>query len=217
MVCMEPLQTTRTDLTEDKLNSYAKAGMPIPPQFSPATVSTDPSVFRGDGYIKALNLTQFIGIVYGGGIDGKLLGTNQKALQAFEFQSHEFAEHKDTAAVPVMPKYNIVDLAAFDQWWAQYEANMGQDAPPLFFIKPAPALPAVQLVSADAPAPVPAATDGPIGAAVTNNPGVFNSSGSGDTYPDGYLYPGPTGIYQKHIYNSPFTAGSTRVIWIKLQ
>lgn len=213
---MEPLQSTLADLTEDKLVNWAKAGMPIAPQFNPATISTDPSVYRGDGYIKALNLTQFIGIIYGGGIDGKLLGTNQKALQALQSAAHEFAQHKDTNPVPLPPNYNIVDLAAFDQWWAQYEANMGQDAPPLFFIKPAPKLPPVQIITAGTPAPQTSATDGPIGAPVPNNPGVFNSSGAGDNFPDGYLYAGPTGIYQKHIYSNPFTAGNTRIIWSKL-
>jgi hypothetical protein len=60
------------------------------------------------------------------------------------------------------------------------------------------------------------ATDGPIGSPAPNNPGVFNPSAA-DKFPDGYIYAGPTGVYQKHIYSNPFTAGQVRIIWIALQ
>jgi len=76
--------------------------------------STDYSTYRSDDYIRNLN------------------------LQAFEQQANIVNQQLYTQWVAQgstgsLPQYIGVDENAFNQWWAQYSANPGQDAPPQNF------------------------------------------------------------------------------------
>ena len=213
---MQALTSTLADLTAAKLTDWLTQQLPAgpPPVVQP---STDPAVYRTDGYIKQLNLQAFNAYIYGSNdVYGGMRGANRTAVDRFNFAAKIWEQGGKSAPPPSWPAFQYVDTAAFDLWWATYSANPGQNAPDLFFIKNLPALPAVVILGADNATPPVPATDGPIGAAVPNNPGVFNSSGN-DKYPDGYIYAGPTGVYQKHVYSNPFTAGNVRVIWVSLQ
>ena len=208
---MTPLTSTLADLTAAKLVAYYPVPTPGVPIISG---STDPAVYVQDpNYIKELNRQSY----HKYAVDVP----NQYAHDRLDFAARQWEANKSATNLPKpgvspVPAYVVFDDSAFDQWWAQYSANPGQDAPLLYFVKPAPLPPDPVILNTPTPAPTVAATDGPIGAPVPNNPGVFNSSAS-DNYPDGYVYAGPTGIYQKHVFTNPFTAGNTRIIWIALQ
>lgn len=199
---MNALISTLADLSSAKLTAYYAP----PPAGAPTTQpSTDPSVYSNPDFLKQMNaqtLEKYAVDV-----------PNRNAADRYDFLAKQWEQNKSTS-LPAPPQYVRFDPGAFDQWWSELQANPGENAPPLFFIKPVPQPPAPQIVAAGAPPPPPA-TDGPIGAPVPGNPNVFNPS-SADNYPDGYPYAGPTGVYQKHVYSNPFTADQTRVIWIKI-
>lgn len=210
-----PLTSTLADLTCPKLEAYYAPPAPLT-SFAPG--STDPAVFVQDpNYIKQQNRQNYHR--YAVDVPNKWIGDR------FDFTCKQWESAKPKSVfLPAPPKYLVFDENAFESWWALVLATkdiqsqtFGDDAPPLFFVKPAQLPPDLVILGANSTAPAAPATDGPIGAAVPNNPGVFNSAGDADKFPDGYIYAGPTGIYQKHIYNNPFTAGQTRVIWIALQ
>lgn len=212
---MTPLTSTLADLTAAELIAY----YPVPaPGITLVQPSTDPSVYVQDpSYIKSLNEQSYQ--TYAVDVP------NQDEANQFAFLAKQWEANKSATAIP-KPSFLIFDGNAFDSWWTMLNATYtqgsptyGQNAPPLFFVKPAPLPPdPVILPAGTASAPVPPpATDGPIGAPAPNNPGVFYSAGATDTFPDGYIYTGPTGIYQKHIYSNPFTAGQVLIIWVALQ
>src|SRR5260370_13954414 len=113
---MTVLNSTLADLTAAKLVAYARDNMPaVPPVI--AKPSTDRAVVEADNYIKNINLTQFEGIVYGGGIDGHMPGMNPNMLDRFATTCHEWEPHRKPArAIPRWPQFLILDQAAFDQW-----------------------------------------------------------------------------------------------------
>lgn len=209
---MNPLTSTLADLTAAKLIAYYPPPAPGAPIISG---SSDPDVYRSADYIRQLNEQAY----HKYAVDVP----NQYEADRFAFRSKQWEMNGKSSILPAPPKYLAFDVTAFNQWWAQYVkitdiSNYGShDAPPLFFIKAAllPPDPVILNTAAQQPA-APPAIDGPIGSAVPNNPGVFNPSAN-DNCPDGYVYAGPTGIYQKHVYSNPFTAGNVRVIWIALQ
>jgi|ERR1051326_1738242 hypothetical protein len=207
---MTILTSTLADLTAAKLIAYYPVPTPGVPIVQP---STDPQVYVNDpSYIKHLNQQAYQKYA----VDVP----NQYAHDRLDYAAKLWESNKSATSIPRpgyngVPVYLAFDVNAFEQWWAQYTEKMG-DAPPLFFVKPAALPPDPVILSNDAkPAPAPA-TDGPIGSPVPNNPGVFNPSAT-DNFPDGYVYAGATGIYQKHIYSNPFTAGNVRIIWVALQ
>ena len=209
---MTILTSTLADLNAAKLSLYYAAPPPGVPMVEP---STDPHVYVDDpSYIKHLNEQAYQKYA----VDVP----NRYEADRFNFRAKQWEANKSATSIP-KPSFVIFDATGFDLWWtmllATYTAGsstQGENAPPLFFVKPAPLPPDPVIVAADMPAPPPPATDGPIGSPVPNNPGVFTPS-STDIYPDGYVYAGVTGIYQKHIYSNPFTANQVRVIWIALQ
>ncbi len=211
------LTSTLADLTAAKLIAYYPAPAPLA---GPLQVpSTDPAVYAADtSYLMLLNEQAYW--KYGVDVPNVQIANNYAGACTRWEQTLDPLTGQKSPTLPAPPSYLVFDEAAFGQWWAQYCSNPGQDAPPLFFIKPAPLPPAPVILAPGAPPPpatVPS-IDGPIGPAVPNNPGVFtpSSADNNSTYPDGYIYAGPTGIYQKHIYNNPFTTGNVRIIWIAL-
>ena len=213
------LTSTLQALTAQQLIDYYPP--PVPMGSALQQPSTDPAVFRDDGYIKRLNEQAY----WHYAVDVP----NRYTADRFSFACKTWEMGtvvNGTNAVkspflPQPPAYVVFDVAAFNQWWDQYTAKIAvafgdHEAPALFFIKPAAVPPPPVIVAAGQPPPPPPALDGPIGSAVPNNPGVFTPSAT-DNFPDGYMYAGPTGVYQKHIYSNPFTAGNVRVIWIALQ
>ena len=76
------------------------------------------------------------------------------------------------APLPTPPQYVYFDGGAFTQWWADYQATIGtgNNAPPLYFIKPFPNPPDPVILAAGAVTIAVPALDGPIGAAVPGNP-----------------------------------------------
>lgn len=214
---MQVLASTLADLTAAKLVAY----YPVPtPGTTIVQPSTDPAVYVNDPtYIKNLNQQAYQKYA----VDVP----NQWAHDRLDFAARQWEANKSATSIPKpgtngVPSYVVFDGNAWEQWWAQYIhaglGTFGQDAPPLFFVKTAALPPDPVILDASAAPPPPPASDGPIGAAVPNNPGVFSSAGpQADNYPDGYIYAGPTGVYQKHIYSNPFTAGNVRVIWVSLQ
>lgn len=203
---MTPLTSTIADLTAAKLIAYVP---PPAPGIALVAPSTDAALYMANpSYLKQLNQQAFQRYA----VDQP----NANAAARFDFASKTWEQSgKNPTAIPQWPVYSYLDQRAFDEWWNAVNSNLGQDAPPLFFIKLLPVPPPVQLVATDAPPAPPPAYDGPVGAPVPNNPGVFNAA-SGDRYPDGYIYAGPTGIYQKHVYSNPFTSGNVRIIWMEL-
>lgn len=200
---MNTLVSTLADLSSAKLTAYYA---PPPAGVPTAQPSTNPNVYTNPDYMKQLNaqaLEKYAVDV-----------PNLNAFNRYDYLCKQWEQNK-SASLPPPPQYVRFDQGAFDQWWDQLNANMGSDAPPLYFIKPAQPLPAPLIVAAGSPPPPPPATDGPIGTPVPSNPRVFNPS-STDNFADGYVYAGSTGVYQKHIYTNPFTADQTRVIWIQL-
>lgn len=214
-VMAQPLTSTLAALTCPQLEAYYTVPAPL------GTIvagSTDPAVFATETYIEQQNAQQY----HRYAVD--VPNTNTANQYDFTCRTWQSATPR-SSYLPVPPAYVVFDGNAFHTWFTMLNATytngsaaFGQAAPPLFFVKPAP-LPAdpIILAAGVTVAPVAVVTDGPIGAAVANNPGVFNSAGASDTFADGYVYLGVTGVYQKHIYSNPFTAGLTRVIWIKLQ
>ena len=215
------LTSTLDTLTAAKLIAY------YPPPAPLSTVlqqpSKDPSVYMQDpDYIKLLNKQMY----WKYAVDVP----NAYAASDFAWRCKTWetgspttnpdgtTSLKKSPFLPAPPSYVVFDENAFNQWWMQLQSDRtAQEAPPLYFVKPAPLPSPPVMVAADAPPPPPPTNDGPIGAAVPNNPGVFNSAGAAvDNYPDGYIYAGPTGVYQKHIYSNPLAAGNTRVIWVQL-
>jgi hypothetical protein len=196
---MTPLTSTLADLTAAKLIAYYP---PPPPGVPIVSASTNPSVYASDPtYLEQLNAQSLQKYA----VDVP----NTNVAATFSFACNTWEQNGKSPTLPAPPAYSVFDSQAFNQWWAQYATNLGT-APHLFFIKPAPVI-----LPAGMPPPPPPSYDGPIGAPVPNNPGVFNDSPN-DPFPDGYVYSGPTGIYQKHVYSNPFTPGNTRVIWISL-
>lgn len=207
------LTSTLADLNAAKLIAYYPPPTPGAILVQP---STDPSIYVDDpSYIKHLNEQSYQRYA----VDVP----NQWNANRFAYAAKQWEANKSATNIP-RPSYVAFDAPGFDRWWDMLQATyapgsptQGENAPPLFFVKPAPLPPDPVIISEGTePTPKPPATDGPIGAAVPNNPGVFNPAGQ-DNYPDGYVYAGPTGIYQKHIYSNPFTAGNVRIIWIALQ
>jgi len=97
-----------------------------PPAYAPVgAASTDPAVYRTDGYIKALNLNSFLQVAN---------HDNQYRYDQYSNSLHEWKEHGMQGDPPAPPKYESVDLNGFNNWWAQYSANPGQDAPPTTFM-----------------------------------------------------------------------------------
>lgn len=210
---MQPLTSTLADLTAAKLTAYYT---PPPPGTVLVQPSADPTVYVQDpSYIKHLNQQAYQKYA----VDVP----NQYEADRFNFRCKQWESAKSATSIP-RPSFLIFDGDAFDRWWAMLQETyapgsptQGDNAPPLFFVKPAP-LPPDPVITPEGSTPnaPPVLTDGPIGAPVPNNPGVFLPSAI-DNAGDGALYAGPTGIYQKHVYSNPFTAGQTRVVWIALQ
>lgn len=200
---MAPLTCTLAELTAAKLIAY----YPPPPVGVPMVApSTDPNVYLGDpNYLKQLNEQSF----HKYAVDVP----NANTAARFDFACKSWEMNGKHLPLPAPPSYSVFDEAAFDQWWAQFTANLGEP-PQFYFIKPAP-LPPPPVIVPEGSHPAAPAYDGPIGEAVPGNPGVFTPSAA-DTYPDGYIYAGPTGTYQKHIYRNPFTPGYVRIVWIAL-
>jgi hypothetical protein len=209
---MTILTSTLADLTAAKLTSYYAKPLEGVPIVQP---STDPTVYVQDpNYIKNLNKQAYQKYA----VDVP----NQYEADRFNFRAKQWEANKSATNIP-KPSFLIFDSDAFDRWWTilnltytDGSPTRGDNAPPLFFVKPALLPPDPVILAAGAPPPPPPATDGPIGSPVPFNPGVFNPSAT-DTFPDGYVYAGVTGIYQKHVYSNPFTAGNVRIIWIGLQ
>lgn len=199
-----PLISTLADLTAAKLIAYYP---PPPPGIPLVSPSTDPNVYLGNpNYLKQLNAQSF----HKYAVDVP----NANLAARFDFLCKTWEMNGKQLPLPAPPAYSVFDEEAFDQWWAQFNMNLA-DAPEFYFIKPA-ALPSAPVIVAEgAPPPPPPAFDGPIGEPIAGNPGVFAPS-STDKYPDGYIYVGPTGVYQKHVYRNPFTSGYVRVVWISL-
>jgi len=234
---MTQITSTLADLTAAQLTAFAQANMPIPPAIGNVP-TPDPNNPLDTQQSQLLNLRAEVSRVYG--LNG-MNGDNQTILNTFSFACHNWQEGGKTADIPAFPIFKIVDPQAWLQWWFQLNTVYLNSSPNYqsvnfiqsmesnkFYIKPAQALPAVIIVG-DAPPTPPPATDGPIGAPVPNNAGLFYSAGAPtDLYPDGYLYMGPTGVYQKHVYSPPFTAqpaprrissifgGNPIIVWIKL-
>ena len=93
---------------------------PPTPYASVGAGSTDPAVYRTDDYIKALNLNSFLQAAN---------HDNTYRYQQYDFQLREWSEGGMQGSPPPPPKYETVDLNGFDTWWAQYNANIGQNAP----------------------------------------------------------------------------------------
>jgi hypothetical protein len=177
--------------------------------------STDPAVYRDNpDYIKFLNEQTY----WKYAVDVP----NRWTADRFNFACKQWEQADRTAAgkspfLPAPPAYVVFDVDAFNQWWTQLvPALQGTgEAPPLFFIKPAalPPPPVILPAGITVPPPPPPATDGPVGAAIPNLPGMFDP-GPGDKFPDGYVYAGPTGVYQKHFFGS--IANNVRAVWIAL-
>ena len=214
---MQQLAKTLHDLTAADLIAY------YPPPTPGSTLqqgSTDPAVYVNDpSYIKLLNEQAY----WRYAVDVP----NRQAADRFSFQAKQWEMNK-SIFLPAPPRYVIFDTGAYDQWWAQLQTtydqtspNYGNNAPPLFFVKPAPLPPDPLILSEGVEGVVaPKATDGPIGLPYEETPGVpsrslFHGSAS-DNFSDGYIYAGPTGIYQKHQFSNPFSSGNVRIVWMKL-
>ena len=206
MSAQQPVLTsTVQDLTAAKLIAYYPPPAPIPwPSAQPATVQTTEIEQQNAAAMQHY------------AVDVR----NANVLADYTTAANNWQTNKvlePAAPLPTPPQYVYFDGGAFTQWWADYQATIGtgNNAPPLYFIKPFPNPPDPVILAAGAVTIAVPALDGPIGAAVPGNPGVFTPSAS-DNFPDGYVYGGPTGVYQKHVYSNPFTVGQTRVIWVKL-
>lgn len=102
------------------VDSMLQQNAPPAPYAPVGAGSTDPAVFRTDGYIKALNLNSFLQAAN---------HDNEYRFNQYKYQLHEWSEHGMEGPPPAPPKYESVDLKQFDNWWTQYCANMGEDAP----------------------------------------------------------------------------------------
>src|SRR5207237_492210 len=103
--------------------------------------------------------------------------------------------------------YLVFDTVSWGQWWklllAEYvpgSPTMGQNAPPLFFVKPAILPPDIVILP---PTIVPphgvSGFDGPVGAPEPGNPGVYaDATPPGQSFNDLAEYDGPTGKYIYH-------------------
>ena len=174
--------------------------------------SNDPAVFRDNpDYIKFLNEQTY----WKYAVDVP----NRNAADNFSFRSKQWeqAQGGKTPFLPAPPAYVVFDIDAFNQWWTLLVPTQQTtgEAPPLFFVKPAtlPPPPVILPAGITAPPPPPPATDGPVGAAIPNLPAMFDPA-PGDKFPDGYVYAGPTGVYQKHFFGS--IANNVRAVWIAL-
>lgn len=85
--------------------------------------STDPAVFRTDGYIKALNLNSFLQIAN---------HDNTYRYDRYKNALHEWSEHGMQDPPPAPPKYETVDLNGFNDWWARYTPGYDQPSPTSF-------------------------------------------------------------------------------------
>ena len=139
---MTPLTSTIADLTAAKLIAYVPPPTPGIPLVAP---STDAAVYMANpSYLKQLNQQAFQRYA----IDQP----NANAAARFDFACKTWEQSgKNPTAIPQWPVYSYLDQRAFDEWWNVLNSNLGQDAPPLFFIKLLPAPPPVQLVAADRP------------------------------------------------------------------
>ena len=188
MSAQQPVLTsTVQDLTAAKLIAYYPPPAPIPwPSAQPATVQATEIEQQNAAAMQhyAVDVR-----------NANLLADYTTA--ANNWQTNKVLE--PAAPLPTPPQYVYFDGGAFTQWWADYQATIGtgNNAPPLYFIKPFPNPPDPVILAAGAVTIAVPALDGPIGAAVPGNPGVFTPSAS-DNFPDGYVYGGPTGVYQKH-------------------
>jgi hypothetical protein len=220
-----PLITTLADLNATVLFAYVSGAVP-----SRGTIlqppSTDSSVFAGNtNYLHLLNKQAAqryqVDVPNSLALDGGTInggdGKGGFMLTATNWDNFGRKIGQPPPGAPggaAWPSFLAFDSAAFDMWDSMRMANPSAEPPPEFYIKNAGFIPPLQLV-AEAPAAAPA-LDGPIGLPVPNNPGVYNpSSLDGQQYPNNYVYTGPTGVYQKHIFNDPFAPNQTRVIWIK--
>lgn len=109
----------------DVVNSLLQQNAPPPPYGSVGQGSTDPAVFRTDGYIKALNLNSFLQVAN---------HDNQYRYDQYSNALHEWSEHGMQGDPPAPPKYESVDANGFESWWSQYSSNPGQDPPPTTFM-----------------------------------------------------------------------------------
>lgn len=202
------LTSTLQALTAKQLIDYYPPPAPLAAALQQP--STDPTVYRDNpDYIKLLNEQTY----WHYAVDVP----NRYAADRFAFACKTWEMQGKSPFLPPPPAYVVFDVIAFNQWWTQLKTTQDAtgEAPPLFFVKPAPLPANPVIVAAGAPAPTPPAFDGPIGSAVPNNTGLFRSAGPpADRFPDGYTYVGPTGVYQKHIYANPFEAGGARIVWI---
>ncbi len=215
------LTSTLDALTAAQLIAYYQPPAPLSTVLQQP--STDPAVYMMDpDYIKLLNKQMYwkyaVDVPNGYAASDFAWRCKTWEMGAAATNADGSTSTKKSLFLPAPPSYVYFDQNAFDQWWTQLQGDRtAQEAPPLFFVKPYPNPPSPVIISASAPPPPAPAVDGPIGAAVPNNPGVFQTAGApADNFPDGYIYAGPTGVYQKHIYSNPFTAGNTRVIWVEL-
>lgn len=100
-----------------------------PAAYAPVgAASTDPAVFRTDGYIKELNLNSFLEVAN---------HDNTYRFDQYKNALHEWSEQGMQGDPPPPPKYESVDVKGYDNWWASY--TPGYDAPsPTSFVTNGP-------------------------------------------------------------------------------
>ena len=104
----------------DIVAQLLKDNAPPAPYAAVGSGSSDPAVYRTDNYIKMLNLNSFLQVAN---------HDNAYRYDQYSFQLHMWTENGMQGPPPPAPKYETVDLKGFDDWWAQYNANIGADAP----------------------------------------------------------------------------------------
>ena len=206
---VQPLVSTLADLTAAQLVKFLKDNAPQRPATDVPAFPSGPA--DTSIYIKMLNYREGVREVYGSESTDPdpIVGDNQKAIDQFAGQAHEWEQHKGTAQIPNWPTLKYVDPidstgpGTFNDWWQRYNERydpaspfFGDDnwtaflAQNQYFKKTAPPLPMVTVLPpAQAPSTPPVNAQNPVGPKVPGAPWWTNLGGTafgvGDTDPSG--------------------------------
>jgi len=125
MAAATPAITVTPDNPTDPVTALLQQHAPPSAYAQGQQPSTDAGVYTNPDYLKQSNLNL---------IQQQANHENQYRFDVYKNGLQNWAQNGMQGDPPAPPKYETVDLQGFNQWWAAYNQDLAQNAPPQTFI-----------------------------------------------------------------------------------